>query len=1184
MDRGYLTVNGTSVAINQLKVINNGTGQADQSKVGVYLSLDQNFSTADFLIGKTEIPKLASGSSYAVNFQANVSQLGIPAGDYFVGIVIDNDKQVEETNEGDNNTCSWSTPKVHVAQSLPNLFCFDRGHLTISNTKLNFNAIKIQNNGNAFANASAVGFYLSNDNAISSGDIFIGAVTIPGLNAGQTATMGSFTIDVDFLNLANGTYTIGFIVDYNNLVGESNENDNNGCSYEQKLIIQNGKPNLVCDYAGEVAVVGTKIDISWLRVKNDGNAKAGATRVGYYLSTDQHFTTSDYFIGSSNLPELSAYAVANVTPFSLDVSGLNIPAGSYFVGVIIDDTNKIAESNESDNNTCSFSHPKVTIASPKPNLTCVNLGELTVNGSSVHISWSKIQNTGGSTSNSTKVGYYLSTDTHFTPSDFLIGTAELPALLSGEVKTLPSFNTNLDYFGLPSGTYYVGIFIDPTYLVTESNENDNNTCFWTHPQVHISQGKPNLTCMNRGEISAYGSVITFSWIKIQNNGSSSAGANKIGYYLSSDTHFSTNDIFVGEGYIPSIGAGQVYSVPDFTVNLSNLNLASGEYFLGFIIDYQNQVSETNEDDNNDCFYTTPKVVVNAPKSNLTCKDKGELSINGNSLHHSWGKIMNNGGTTAGASYVGYYLSTDLNFDTNDKLIGEAYISSLAPGQVASLPDFNISIASLGLPSGTYYFGFIADYKYQVSETDEYDNNDCFFEHPRVVIQSASGKADLTCANRGEIIVNGTTINISWVKVVNNGSITSGNSRIGYYLSTDLNFTTGDQFIGSKQISSLAPGQTITIDPLTINVEHLGIPSGSYFVGYIIDDENKVAESNENNNNDCYFEHPKVVIPGNSGGGNNNSSCKCEYFTASAFCEDFEAYNTGGLNLKSNCFETWTGALSGSTDGIIASSNGGNQYLKIEGQGGQAEQNIVLQLGDRTAGKYNLQFKMWLFAGDKGYFNVLHAFIPNGSYNKYAYEVYFSGNNSGYVKQGGQQLYFQYPTSTWFTVNQYYDIDNDEVRLSINGVVVGTWKFSNTPTEYYNQVLKRLAAINFRALGSNDQYFVDDIQFTTVSNADASVEARGDEISDANATAPTFEITYYPNPVKDKLTVTFTATEVKAVQFELINAIGQVVKRHVSSTTTELTHEFDVNDLPKGMYYLRAIAGEEQITKPIAIIE
>ena len=261
-------------------------------------------------------------------------------------------------------------------------------------------------------------------------------------------------------------------------------------------------------------------------------------------------------------------------------------------------------------------------------------------------------------------------------------------------------------------------------------------------------------------------------------------------------------------------------------------------------------------------------------------------------------------------------------------------------------------------------------------------------------------------------------------------------------------------------------------------------------------------------------------------------------------------------------------------------------MKIKGQNVQNEQNVVLQLGDRMSGKYNLEFRIYLLSGNKGYFNVLHAFIPNSNNNKYGYEVYFNGNNSGYVRQGGRQNNFQYPSNAWFTVNQYFDIDNDQVTLTINGAFVASWKFSNTPDEYYNQVLKRLAAINFRALGGNDQYFVDNIKFTTVNNATDGVESRDEEINQTETveTPAEFVLNYYPNPVKNQLFVTFVTEKAQDVQFELWNAVGQVVKRHQVQSVTDLTHEFDVTDLPTGMYYLKCVAGDTYMTKPVAITE
>ncbi|NJL76877.1 MAG: T9SS type A sorting domain-containing protein [Saprospiraceae bacterium] len=455
-----------------------------------------------------------------------------------------------------------------------------------------------------------------------------------------------------------------------------------------------------------------------------------------------------------------------------------------------------------------------------------------------------------------------------------------------------------------------------------------------------------------------------------------------------------------------------------------------------------------------------------------------------------------------------------------------------------------------------------------------------------ITNNNSSKPDLACLATGTLeVINNEKIKIEGLKIKNIGHGRAGESKIGFYLSLDTHFDQNDYFLDARSVSALAPGEVATLS-FYEDIPSGNPPAGRYYLGYILDYDKKIDESNEDNNNDCYFDSPRVVVPerGNNNGGG-NSNCTCTSITASAFCEDFEAFTTGGLNLKSNCFETWSGSLGGATDGIIESGNG-NKYLKIKGQNVQNEQNVVLQLGDRVSGKYNLAFRIYLLSGNKGYFNVLHTFVPNSNHNKYAYEVYFNGNNSGHVRQGGRQTDFQYPSNSWFTVNQYFDIDNDQVTLTINGAFVASWEFSNTPDEYYNQVLKRLAAINFRALSGNDQYFVDDIKFTTVNNANNSIESREEEVNQLEAveTSTTFELNYYPNPVQNQLFVTFVTKEAQAVQLELWNAVGQVVKRHQVQAVTELTHEFDVTDLPTGMYYLKCVAGDNYMTKPVAIIE
>ena len=1419
-ERGTLSVNGTNVSISNLRITNNGDGASEAAKIGIYLSDNQFFSTGDNLLGVINLPKLQPGQVFTTSFSKNAASLNLPAGDYFVGVIVDYTNVVTETNEDDNSTCSWNSPKVHVTPAKPNLTCASPGELIVTDgTKLNFSWIQVRNNGDARAGTSKIGYYLSTDRNFTTNDIFLGSKSISAIEPGQTITIGEFTKNIADLGLADGTYYAGFIIDFDDKVEESNEADNNDCSYDRKITISNAKPNLVCASRGEIEVNGTKLDISWVKVMNSGDGSAGASKTGFYLSTDQYFTTSDFFIGSVNTKALQPNEAHILSDFSVDVANLDIPAGTYYVGFIIDYQNVVHETNENDNNDCSYTK-RVTIPSPKPNLTCHQAGEVSVNGTNVHISWVKVKNTGSGSSSPARVGFYLSTDSYFTTSDYLMGTVSLKALASGEVQQLSEFSKNVNDLGLASGSYHIGIIIDPYDQVHETNESDNNDCSFSK-KVTIEAAKPNITCFERGEITGTGSVVKISWVRAKNTGGSRASSSKVGYYLSTDQNFTTNDIFIGESSLGALDPGEVKMANEFTRDLGSLNLSPGEYFIGYIFDYNNKVHETNEHDNNDCFFTSPKVVVNPSKPNLTCKSRGELSVNGLELHHSWGKVMNSGQSKADPFYVGYYLSRDRHFDKNEDIyLGQVYVSALAANQVATLPAINADVSTLNLPSGTYYFGFIIDHNNQVNETNEHDNNDCFFDHPTINIQAA--KPDLTCKSIGELSVNGSNVHISWVKVMNSGGSHAGASRIGYYLSTDTNFNpNSDYFIGYRNIPSLSAGQVTTISDFSKNIANLGIPAGNYFlgyyidyqdkvhesnehnnndcywtnkkvqiaggksnlvvksgghfsvsgytlqfsniqvrnegnssteytsklgyylsrdnvinpnhdiligtdhlpvlgagqsstesesinlsglnlssgtyyiglfadneynihesnesdnqflysqriqitqntgkpdlacasagqlkrignnqirveglrvtnigsstaassyvgfylsadlnfttsdyligtkqinnlgvnqtatltysgtlpanvpdgtyyVGYIIDYNNRVAEKNESNNNDCYFTSPKIQI-GSTGGGNANN-CACSNYRLNSFCEGFDTYDLGTFD-NTSCFMGYFGATTGSGVGNIIEESG-NKCFNVN-QGVQS----VLMLGNRTSGYYRIKFKMRVTGGKKAYYNILHAFNANSpGTNEYGYEVYFEGNNSGYVQHAGRKKNFSYPNS-WFDVEQLINVSNDQVVLSINGTQIGSWRFSDTPNR--SSGINRLAGLYFLGLNNSYGYDVDDVEFTTMSSDGGdNLESRSEEV--AATPLQNISMEYYPNPVSSDLFVDITTpTVVDKAIVEILNPMGQVVARHEESNVTTINKVFNLSDQPGGMYYIKTQIGDQQIVKPVVVIK
>jgi hypothetical protein len=82
---------------------------------------------------------------------------------------------------------------------------------------------------------------------------------------------------------------------------------------------------------------------------------------------------------------------------------------------------------------------------------------------------------------------------------------------------------------------------------------------------------------------------------------------------------------------------------------------------------------------------------------------------------------------------------------------------------------------------------------------------------------------------------------------------------------------------------------------------------------------------------------------------------------------------------------------------------------------------------------------------------------------------------------------------------------------------------------------------------------------------------GIQVRTTNSVATTFaaNLTAYPNPATDAVTVSFTGKELGEVQIALYNAVGQqVFGTQVSKTTASLNHTIALTDLARGVYTLQ----------------
>ena len=124
-----------------------------------------------------------------------------------------------------------------------------------------------------------------------------------------------------------------------------------------------GEPNLtrVAGNSSLTIVNGTIVTIS-ITVINNGNATAGSSYVGYYLSENTSFNSSeDYLIGTDYVGSLSPNSTSYES-ITVDVTNISppIPSGNYYVMFFIDHLDVVDESNEDDN--CYYwSTPQVTV-------------------------------------------------------------------------------------------------------------------------------------------------------------------------------------------------------------------------------------------------------------------------------------------------------------------------------------------------------------------------------------------------------------------------------------------------------------------------------------------------------------------------------------------------------------------------------------------------------------------------------------------------------------------------------------------------------------------------------------------------------------------------------------------------------------------------------------------------------
>ncbi|MEH2092962.1 CARDB domain-containing protein [Nostoc sp.] len=691
---------GSSIQLNY-QIKNQGNASAVASNTKFYLSQDLNIGNEDVYLGYDYVSGIAAGN-YSSESTTLTLGSNITAGNYYLAYVADGDGNVAESNETNNGIAGAIT-----------ITPAPKSDLIVQNTSAPSTAsvggtiqlsYQVKNQGVGGAVATTTKFYLSKDTAFSNDDVLLGSDGVNAIAAGATS---SETASVIINNaIATGNYYLLYQADGAGNAVESNETNNFASKAiaitQADLIIQNA-------VAPSTTAVGGTIQLSY-QVKNQGIGGAVATTTKFYLSRDNAFSNDDTLLGSDTVNAVAAGATSSETA-SLIINNA-IAAGNYYLLYQADANGNIGESNET-NNIVSRA---IAINGPKPDLIIQNVSapSLVDPGSLIAVNY-QLANQGTATAGTSTTKFYLSKDAALSNDDTLLASNQnyFYSGLGGGY-----YSSESDFFVLSSsttfGNYYLLLQADGNGEIFESNESNNVTA------KAITVAAPDLLIQNPSAPASanIGTSITLSY-QVKNQGNGKASINSTYFYLSKDTSFSNDDVYLGSDFVNNLNDLAPSAISSESTSLSiSRTITTGSYYLLYKADGSGSLRESDENNN----VVAKAITITAPDLVIQNATSASSAAIGTTLLVNY-QLKNQGNGTAGASKTSFYLSRDTTFGDDDDISLGTEIdasTSLTPSAVISRST-SITLAPT-ISAGKYYLILKADGPGNVAESNESNNS------------------------------------------------------------------------------------------------------------------------------------------------------------------------------------------------------------------------------------------------------------------------------------------------------------------------------------------------------------------------------------------------------------------------------------------------------------------------------
>jgi len=819
---------------------------AEASTTSIYLSVDWETTTSDWNIFDVTVPALGPDESDSYTCIDVTVPPDTPPGDYVLGAICDRTDIIAEGDET-NNADSWGEMDVMPSADLvvSVLARCDSGTVTAGDTfELSFTT-ENQGIGDVTVDTTTR-IFLTRVSGIPSTSCTIHDQVVPPLAAGEADIRECVTVTVP-ASLSGTDYFINALA---NPLYEVLESDWTNNERADGTITVQGRPNyrfasLHREDSGSVRP-SESIRVSF-GVYNSGSGHAVSdSTTSVYLSEDDIITTSDLLLENIPTPPLPAgdYHWVHNRPVSVPP---DTPAGTYYLGGIVDRSDDIAEGVETDNTrtdgTVEVLLPLdyVVTAFSRCDSGAVRAGE------SIQVSVATRNEGPGDAlpTETSSTAIYFSEDAVITTSDISLRTLGVSPLAAETTENHDCVTVEIAESFSP-GTYYLGAICDRGNHLGESDEANNTLADGT---VTVTPAAPDYVISDvsrrgSGEVPAGGSIEVrlelrnASWYGDAHDTSTAA------VFLSADTTITTSDIRIGDFAVPALSHLHDHYIPYSDVIIPG-GTPPGSYYLGAIADVNDDVEESREDNNTGvggsvAVVSPPDYVVTA----LSRCDSGEVEA-GQSIQVTV-TTRNEGPGDApsiGTSVTGIFLSEDDIITTSDIFLGRLGVSPLLAGAAETHECVTIATPQY-LSAGTYYLGAICDGNGQLVEADETNNTladgtvTVTPQLPDFVI------TDLARCDSGQREP-GQHIQVT-LTIANQGTAHAEPCDISVYLSADDIIDASDTVIHETGIYDLFPGLSYTFPCSNMQIPG-GTPAGTYYIGAIADVNDEWEESNEDNN-------------------------------------------------------------------------------------------------------------------------------------------------------------------------------------------------------------------------------------------------------------------------------------------------------------------------------------------------